>query len=205
MRTRALIGVALVLSAAGVGAAGQVFRPQDADSLERKIAQIVQFGAALESAEAAENGRSSARTIISEREFNSYFKFQGAQYLPTGVIEPVITIAETGRVTARVIVDLDAVRSAKPRSITDPLAWVSGRLELRAAGTLSAANGQGRLVFESATLDGKNIPKQVLQELIAFYTRTPESPGGFNLDQAFALPQRIRSAEFLRGSVVLVQ
>jgi hypothetical protein len=197
MRYFRLLAAACGVLAAGVVAEAQIFRPQDADNLEKKSAAIVQH--------AANANGSPLKTTITDREVNSYFKFQGAQYLPVGVVEPVVTIEASGRVTARATLDLDAVRTAKPRLITDPLAWVKGKLELRAAGILRTSNGQGTIEFESATLNGTNVPKHLLQELITFYTKTPENPGGFNLDQPFVLPQKIQRAEFQRGAVIIYQ
>ena len=192
-----LAGAACGVFAAGLVVHAQIFRPQDADSLEKKVAAITQHAAAPT--------ETSLQTASPDREVNSYFKFQGAQFLPLGVVEPVITIEPSGRVTARATVDLDAVRTAKQRVVTDPLAWVKGKLELRAAGLLKAAGGQGTLQFESATLNGNNFPKKLLQELITFYTKTPENPGGFNLDAPFVLPQKIQRAEFQRGAVIIYQ
>ena len=192
-----LVGAACGVLAAGLIAEAQVFRPQDADSLEKKVAAITQH--------ATDGNGTSLQTTITDREVNSYFKFQGAQFLPIGVVEPVITIEPSGRVTARATVDLDAVRTAKQRLITDPLAWVKGKLELRAAGILKTAGGQGTLQFESATLNGTKVPKKLLQDLVTFYTKTEENPGGFNLDQPFVLPQKIQRAEFQRGAVIIYQ
>ena len=183
--------------AAGLWADAQIFSPADADSLEKKVAAIIQYAVTA-------NG-GSLKTTITDREVNSYFKFQGAQHLPIGVVEPVVTIEPSGRVTARATVDLDAVRTAKARVITDPLAWVKGKLQLRATGVLRASEGLGTIQFESATLNDSNVPKHLLQELITFYTKTPENPGGFNLDQPFVLPQKIQRAEFQRGAVIIYQ
>lgn len=183
--------------AAGLWAEAQIFSPQDADNLEKKVAAIIQHAVTTDA--------TPRRTTVTEREVNSYFKFQGAQHLPVGVVEPVVTIEPSGRVTARATVDLDAVRTAKARMMTDPLAWVKGKLQLRAAGFLRAAGGQGTIQVESATLNESNVPKQMLQELITFYTKTPENPAGFNLDQPFALPQKIQRVEFQRGAVIIYQ
>ena len=74
----------------------------------------------------------------------------------------------------------------------DLLAYVTGSVEIRAAGKLHTANGAGTFELESASIGGVPISKAFLQEVIAYYSRTPESPEGFNLDQPFKLPQQIR-------------
>ena len=45
---------------------------------------------------------------------------------------------------ARAVVDLDAVRTQKKRAWTDPMGYLTGRLPVTAAGTLSRQNGVGR-------------------------------------------------------------
>ena len=39
------------------------------------------------------------------------------------------------------------------------------------------------------------IPKVLLQEIVGYYSRTPEKPAGINLDDPFALPARIREIQ----------
>ena len=105
-----------------------------------------------------------------------------------------------------VTVNLDAVRKSKERGWTDPLAYMSGSVDARVVAILRASEGKGKLELMSATLGGVPVPVPLLQELITYYTRTPESPNGFSLDQPFDLPQQIRQVNFLqRGSAVIVQ
>jgi hypothetical protein len=196
----------LALTAASCGllvsvlfAGGQTLTQRDADSLEQKLAVIVERGAA-----AAPSSRA-LRTQLTEREVNAYFKYQGAAELPVGVVNPNLAILDKSRVTASVVVDLDAVRLSRERAWSDPLAWVSGKLEVRVVCRIEAANGTGKLDLETATLGGVSIPMTLLQELVTYYSRTPESPSGFNLNQPFELPQRIRQVELQRGSAVIVQ
>ena len=195
----ALTGLALHASVQGLALQDK----RDADSLEKKISLLVARGA-KPPAKAA-RPLPPLRTPISEREVNAYFRFQGKEHLPVGVLNPNVTILDAERVEARATVDLDAVRKSKERPWSDPLSWVTGTLEVRAAGKLRAVNGQGVFLLESATLGGVPIPKTLLQELIAYYTRTPDSPNGFNLDHPFALPQQIRQVELQRGTAVIVQ
>jgi hypothetical protein len=49
------------------------------------------------------------------------------------------------------------------------------------------------------------IPKSVLAELVAFYTRSPETPKGIPLDAPFELPHRIRDIELRRGMATVTQ
>jgi len=190
---------ALWVVAASVVAQTPAYTKAEADSLEKKINAIVTRGSETT------DGQKPLRTMIVDREVGAYFKFQGAANLPLGVSNPILTMTEAGYLTGSVTVDLDAVRKSKTRSWNDPLNWVSGTVEVRVAGTLRAANGFGSFTLESASLGGVPIPKLVLQEIVTYYTKTPELPGGFNLDEVFTLPQRIVRVEFQRGSAVIVQ
>ena len=123
----------------------------------------------------------------------------GKLYQPMGCIDI------GGKVQARAIVDLDAVRKSQPRGYLDPMNLLFGSVEVAAAGTLQAANGKGTFQLASATLGALPIPKTLLQELITYYTKSPEMPNGFDLDKPFDLPANIRQVEIQRGSLTVVQ
>jgi hypothetical protein len=192
----ALAGVALH---AGIQNGAGLDR-RDADSLDRKLDQILARGAKPPAKSAKPQ-----RTTIADKEVNAYFAFQGKQYLPVGVTNPVVTIVDTSRVEGRAIIDLDAVRKAKERGWMDLLSYVTGSVEIRAAGKFHSANGTGTFELESASIGGVPISKAFLQEVIAYYSRTADSPEGFNLDQPFKLPQQIQHVELKRGLAVIVQ
>jgi hypothetical protein len=143
------------------------------------------------------------RTSFTEREVNAYLKFYGE--VPAGLVDPRIYIGEGGRLDGRAIVDLDAVRKSRPRGWTDPLGYVAGSMEVRASGSLRTANGIGTFELHSATLGGVPLPKTLLQELVNYYTRTPELPGGFDLDKPFELPHNIRQIDIQRGAATIIQ
>ena len=82
---------------------------------------------------------------------------------------------------------------------------MTGRVELTAAGFLTAANGKGVFQLQSATLGGVPIPATVVQEVVSYYSKTPETPQGFDLDKPFDLPQNIRQVELQRGTATIVQ
>jgi hypothetical protein len=78
-------------------------------------------------------------------------------------------------------------------------------MEVRVAGRLLAANGKAIFQFQSASVGGVPIAKGVLQELVTFYTKSPELPSGVNLDEPFDLPSNIRSVETRVGAATVVQ
>jgi hypothetical protein len=49
------------------------------------------------------------------------------------------------------------------------------------------------------------VPKAVLQELVSYYSRTPENPAGIDMDAPFELPARIREIQVGSGSSTIVQ
>jgi DNA primase len=49
------------------------------------------------------------------------------------------------------------------------------------------------------------VPKTVAQELLRFYTTTPERPRGFAFDEPFALPAGVRAIAVARGTATVTQ
>jgi hypothetical protein len=188
----------LTLAAAGVVAAAAPASKRDAEMLRQKVASIT--------AHAEQPSKQGRRTTITESEVNSYLVYDAREQIPAGVVEPTVTIVGTGRLSARAVVDLDAVRKSKASaSILDPLNYLTGRLPVTASGTLTTNNGIGRFQFESATVGGLPVPKILLQEIVSYYSRTAAKPSGIGLDDPFALPARIREIQVERGQAIIVQ
>jgi hypothetical protein len=170
----------------------------EADAMQAKIERIA---AAAEAPRAA----TPLHTQISEREINAYLALEGPELLPAGIAMPRAQLGDAGRVRARAVVDLDAVRRSRERSPFDPLAYLAGAVEVVATGRFEADRGEGVIRYESATVGGVAVPKAVAQELLKFYTSTPERPRGFAFDEPFALPAGVRSVSVERGAVTVVQ
>jgi hypothetical protein len=49
------------------------------------------------------------------------------------------------------------------------------------------------------------VPKLLLQEIVAYYSKSPSKPGGISLDDQFVLPARIREIQVERGQAIIVQ
>jgi hypothetical protein len=171
---------------------------QDATRFQAKLATITSY--------APQSGKKiQPRSIqITDNEVNSYLRYSSTQ-IPAGIVEPTLTAVGDGRVAGRAIVDLDAVRKQKKRGWTDPLGYLTGMLPLTASGVLTTENGMGRFQLESAELSGVSIPKGLVQELLSYYSRTPENPAGINMDDAFELPARIREIKVAHGVATIVQ
>lgn len=171
---------------------------RDAALAKQKIALITAHG--------EKPTRAPRRTIVTEREVNSYLVYEAREQLPVGVVEPSITAVGPSRLSGRAVVDLDAVRKQKaPTSLLDPMNYLMGRLAVTAVGTLKTANGVGRFALESARIGSLPIPKILLQEIVSYYSRTAEKPAGIGLDDPFELPARIREIQVQRGQAIIVQ
>jgi hypothetical protein len=195
------VAVAVALTLAGYGVAGQTQTPSRADaaSLERKLTTIVARGLTVS------RGATPVRTSITERELNAYLKFSAKDQLPNGLVDPELTLVGDRRVIGSALVDLDAVRGSKRRGWFDPAAYMTGTLQVQATGTVRTADGVGRIDIESATVGGVPVPKSLLQEMVSYYSRSAELPGGFDLDEPFELPAAIREVEIQRGTATVIQ
>lgn len=193
----AFSALAAVSLGASAGADVRAAR-RDAEAMKQKVAAINQF--------AERPGKQPRRTMVTESEVNAYLAYEASQQLPVGVVDPSVTILGTGRLSGRATVDLDAVRrQRKATGLLDPMTYLTGRLPITASGVLTTRDGVGRFELESAELSGVPIPKMLLQEILSYYSRTPEKPGGIALDDPFALPARIREIHVQRGQAVVVQ
>ncbi|HET8562971.1 MAG TPA: hypothetical protein VFM35_03745, partial [Candidatus Binatia bacterium] len=139
-------------------------------------------------------------------EVNSYLGFNMKDKIPQGLRHPQITIVGEGRLAGRIFVDLDDFkRQRSSGGFMDPLNYVSGRVPVAARGVLRTREGKGQFELSSADIRGIPLPKPVVQELVTFFSRTPENPRGFDLDAPFDLPARIRELLINRGEAVVVQ
>lgn len=200
MRATSAFAAALVLVVAGQLGAQPRLSKADADRFQGKLVRIVTIGN-------VPRGRSRAaqNTQVSDTEVNSYLRFHAKADIPVGIVDPMLFAHGDGMVSGTAIVDLDAVRTQKQRGWLDPLGYLTGRMPLTARGRLTTQNGVGRFAFESATLSGVSVPKTVVQELLSYYSRTPENPAGINMDDPFELPAQIREIRVAPGAATIVQ
>lgn len=188
---------AACLTAVSVVAASVVTR-RDAEQLRQKVAAIELF--------AVQPSPQARRTTLTENEVNAFLTFDARESLPAGVVDPAVSILGTGRVSGRATVDLDALRKQKnPTSMLDPTSYLTGRVPITAIGVLKTNGGVGRFDLESATVAGIPVPKPMLQQIVSFYSKSPDHPAGINLDDPFALPARIREIQVEPGRAIIVQ
>jgi hypothetical protein len=196
---RHLLGLAAALCGV-VSAAGAVPPPtrEDAARLRLKV-------------EAIERNALSRRpaalvTRVSEREVNAYLAFDAVSELPGGFTNPRITVLPDLKLSGTATIDLDAIRKARQsRSWLDPLTYLGGKVAVAVSGRLTSSNGLARFALDRATVGGITVPKMLVQELVTFYSRTPDNPRGLNLDDPYPLPARIRQIDIRPGEAIVRQ
>lgn len=193
--------VAIVaLCAAGVQGADAKLSRQNADSFQHKI-MVIAAGD-----RAAVKTAAPRRTPLTEGELNSWFAYHAQPLIPQGVAEPKISIIGNGKLGAEAIVDLDAVAKRKATGgVLDPWGYIGGRVPVSVTGILHTKDGVGRFQLESAEVSGVPVPKTLLQELVAYYSRTENHPNGINMEAPFELPAGISRIEVAQGQAVVVQ
>lgn len=194
-----LLGVLII--AAALVAQGRLSK-EEADRFQSKLTKIVAFGNAP--ATAAKSSQSH-NTPVTDLEVNSYLKYRAGDQIPTGIVDPELSALGGGRVGGKAVVDLDAVRTQKKRGWLDPLGYLTGKLPVTASGVLTTKEGKGQFQLQSAEISGVTIPKSVLQELLSYYSKTPENPEGINMDAPFELPAKIREIRVGSGTSTIVQ
>jgi hypothetical protein len=200
-RVRAVsVVVVLVWTAWAVGhAQGPRVSRQQADAFAQKIESIQLH---------ADSGTkaSSHRTTLTETEVNSWFAYHAPPLLPEGIAQPRVSILGSRRMTGTAIVDLDAVAKGRQSgSLFDVWNFVGGRLPVTVTGLLHTSAGKARFEMQEADISGVPVPMRVLDELVRYYSRTPDHPSGVALTDTFELPARITHLELRPGSAIVVQ
>jgi len=172
---------------------------QSADEFSEKVALIQRQADSPERAGAR-------RTRLTQDELNSWFMYRAQPHLPSGVGQPQVTIFGEGRLAGQATVDLDAVAKRRASGgAFDPLSLIGGKVPVSVTGILHTRDGMGRFEVQSAAVSGIQVPVPMLQELITYYSRTPDRPQGMRLDEVFALPANIRQIEVGQGQAIVVQ
>jgi hypothetical protein len=195
-----LIAIACVATLAVATLQAATVSRQQSDAFSRKLALITRH------ADITPPPKAGQRIEISEGELNSWFAFRSQRLLPAGVEPPTMVIVGSGKVVGEVTLDLAGyAKSRRSGGAFDPWSLIGGRVPVTLAGVLHTKDGQGRFELQSANLSGIPLPKSILQELVSYYSRTPDTPQGIRLDDPFELPANIRHIEVGTGQAVVVQ
>jgi hypothetical protein len=197
-RSRTVLWTVVVLGMTVSSMAADQLSKEYGDRLERKIAAINE--------NALNDPLRSKRTLMSDVEINSYLNFNIKEKIPSGLTNPEIQIMGNRQLAGRVWVDMDEFKRQRGSGgIMDPLSYVSGKVPLTARGLFQSQQGKGRFQLISAEILGVPLPKPIVQELVRFFSRTPQSPNGLEMDAPFNLPAHIREIEINPGEAVVVQ
>ena len=189
--------LALLAAALAHGAASQLSQERG-NSLARKIESIAQNGLAAPVRPKI--------THVPEAEVNSYLAFNAKEKMQRGLAKPEIRMIGDGQLAGRVYVDIDDFkRSRQSGGIINPFRYISGQVPITARGVLRTKDGKGQFQLAAAELHGVPLPKPVVQELVSYFSRTPERPDGFKLDEPFELPAKIRTITINRGEALIAQ
>ena len=164
--------------------------------LERRLFEILQN---------ADEPSSEVRlTPLPEPDVNAYLAHQAVPHLPVGIRTPVVRIGQDS-LSAEAVIDLDAIRDSRERAGFDPVRFLGGQLAVTASGRVRSGGGVARVDVDAVTVGGIPVPVEVLQELVRYFTRTPERPEGTRLDAPIPLPYGITELRLSPGLAVIVQ
>ena len=203
MRVRhSLLVLVAVIAAAAVPRAQSTPRLSDSARMQQTLnAMLVRAGTPPAPGKTAPPLKNS----FTDTQFNAWLADDGKENVPVGLVSPVVTFLPGNKVTAKAVVDLDAVRQSKPRSMLDPMNLMTGLIPVTLTGTLVGHGGKGVFDLETWTLGNWSLPRSVLQELITFFSKSEEFPDGITLGQPFPLPAAVRELALSRGLATVVQ
>ncbi len=200
MSSRLGTSLCLVVLGLGVGAfAAADLSEVQAESFAQKLTTVALRGAAPPEVALP------SRTRFTEAELNSWVAFRGKGLLPAGVTDMELTMVGAGMVKGAARVDLATLGEHTGAGGSSPWSYLGGRLPVTVTGLLRTEDGEGRFELQSASVSGVPVPKSVVADMLAYYSRTQDDPAGFRLDDPFPLPAGIRRIEIGQGQAVVVQ
>jgi len=192
----ALILLAVTLSCSGIETAKPPVESRD--QLQEKIDAVIA------------NGKMTPvpakTTLFSQAEVNTALTVNFRDKIPSAIGEPQIRLLGNSRLVARVVVDVDEFRRKRGKSgNAGPLNFFGGKIPVLVRGDLIARGGQGQFKLQSAEVNGIPLPKSLVQEMLATYTRSRSNPNGVDLEKPFDLPANIHEVVVNLGEAVVVQ
>ena len=197
-------------AATGGTAPGGPERAEEAGRVVQAAAAAEEAGARLERRllEILQNAREPSSDVrltpLPEPDVNAYLAHQAMPHLPVGIRAPSVRIGEDS-LSAEAVIDLDAIRDSRERAGFDPVQFLGGQLRVTASGRVRSGGGVARLDVETVTVGAIPVPVEVLQELVRYFTRTPDQPEGTSLDAPIRLPYGITELRLAPGLAVIVQ
>ena len=141
-----------------------------------------------------------AVTTLSDNELNAYLNEGGVKW--SDGVSDVRMETEPGIIHGSAQVDFDKV-TAKSRSNNPLMMMFTGVHTVRVTAQANGLKGRARIIVQSVSLDGLEIPKQALELFIQHYLQ-PKYPE-VDLDTVIGMPYRIDSAQVGEGHITLAQ
>jgi hypothetical protein len=146
------------------------------------------------------------RTSFSEAELNSILNSQIVEWIPNGISQPYVRLLGNGRISLRVIVDIDEFKRRRRRpGGAGPLNFFGGKMPALVRGDLITAAGKGEIKLQWVEMNGIPLPRALALELLSTYSKTRRNPEGFDLEKPFDLPASIRQLEIAPAEIVVIQ
>ncbi len=184
----------LWLAIIGITLAG--FALSSPPALSREKSQAAAAKLERISTESMESGET---VVLTEDEINSFLRYDYPE-MPEGVRDLQIQLLkDTG--VAHGFIDLSKLQSGESSFATFWLAAFRGERELKATCRYTSADGQAVVQLESAELDGRNIPKPILDWLVS--TVLAEHIEGVDLSRPTPLPHKLRQIRIEAGQAVI--
>ena len=180
-----------LLLAAALSASSSLLSPTASLSAKKKIDRI--------NSGSLRNGET---VILSENEINSFFKYDHSGEMPEGVREVKVDLGEGGAVV-RVFVDLS--RAQDQQGAPGGIVWrflLRGERKVVAHCRYRSADGYGRLDVDSVEIDGRTVPRFIVDWLIASYVN-PQIPD-FEVGKTVGLPKKVQEIRVQPARVVVV-
>jgi len=168
---------------------------QKADALARRLDELVRT--------ARQEGQQPRRLVVTEAELNSFLNLGLQGGLPEGLDDLRVRM-ERDRLAASATVDIDRVKEhMPPLSPLNPLSFLSGRVPAQISGRLRTRDGFGSVELEEVRLGALSVPLTLVDQAVAYSTRTPQNPQGFDINAPFRLPYSIQRVRVRPGRTLI--
>ena len=166
--------------------------------LKEKIDQVIANGA-LDPVPAKSTG-------FTEAEINTILNSFAGEWIPNGISEPQLRLLGNGRISLRVIVDIDEFKRRRRRpGGAGPLNFFSGKMPALVRGDLLTGDGKGQFRLQSTEVNKIPLPRDLALELLSTHSKTRRNPDGFDLEKPFDLPANIRQLHIVPAAIVVIQ
>jgi hypothetical protein len=188
--------VAVLLTAAAAATPRTAMSPALADSFARKLDSLGRAD--------PKGGKPAPSVEVSEGEVNSYVNYVLGSSLPAGIRDVELQI-DRDRLQATGQVEIEEIkRHLGELSPWNPISFLRGSVPIVLSGGYETVrDGFGRVDIDEVRAAGINIPRAVVEQMIASATKSAALPQGVDINAPFRLPQPIRRIRLQPGRAVL--